>query len=105
MPLQAQAFDGVICNVAIPYTDESQVMREIGRILKRGARVFVLPWIRLFSTICIGRTEFPHALLRCAVSAQHMLLTADRKSPDPGFGVIRCIKRMVGCCTITDATA
>jgi len=36
MPLRAQAFDGLICNVAIPYTDESQVMQEIGRILKRG---------------------------------------------------------------------
>jgi SAM-dependent methyltransferase len=41
MPLRAQAFDGLICNVAIPYTDESQVMREIGRILKRGARGYL----------------------------------------------------------------
>jgi SAM-dependent methyltransferase len=38
MPLRAAAFDGLICNVAIPYTDESQVMQEIGRILKPGAR-------------------------------------------------------------------
>lgn len=41
MPLRAQAFDGLICNVAIPYTDESQVMQEIGRILKRGARGYL----------------------------------------------------------------
>jgi len=41
MPLQTQAFDGVICNVAIPYTDESRVMQEIGRILKRGARGYL----------------------------------------------------------------
>jgi SAM-dependent methyltransferase len=41
MPLRAQAFDGLICNVAIPYTDESQVMREIGRILKPGARGYL----------------------------------------------------------------
>ncbi len=41
MPLRAQAFDGLICNVAIPYTDESQVMQEIGRVLKRGARGYL----------------------------------------------------------------
>jgi SAM-dependent methyltransferase len=41
MPLRAQVFDGLICNVAIPYTDESQVMREIGRVLKRGARGYL----------------------------------------------------------------
>jgi SAM-dependent methyltransferase len=41
MPLRATAFDGLICNVAIPYTDESQVMREIGRILKPGARGYL----------------------------------------------------------------
>lgn len=38
MPLRTAAFDGVICTVAIPYTDESQVMREICRVLKPGAR-------------------------------------------------------------------
>lgn len=41
MPLRAQAFDGLICNVAIPYTNESQVMQEIGRILKRRARGYL----------------------------------------------------------------
>ena len=38
MPLRMAAFDGLICNVAVPYTDESLVMREISRILKPGAR-------------------------------------------------------------------
>ncbi len=41
MPLRAQAFDGLVCNVAIPYTDESRVIREIGRILKNGARGYL----------------------------------------------------------------
>lgn len=41
MPLRARAFDGLICNVAIPYTDESQVIQEIGRILKAGARGYM----------------------------------------------------------------
>ena len=41
MPMRAAAFDGLICTVAVPYTDESQVMREIGRILKPGATGFL----------------------------------------------------------------
>lgn len=41
MPLRTTVFDGLLCNVAIPYTDESQVMREIGRILKPGARGYL----------------------------------------------------------------
>jgi SAM-dependent methyltransferase len=38
MPFRAASFDGLICSVAIPYTDEARVMNEIGRILKPGAR-------------------------------------------------------------------
>lgn len=40
MPVRAAAFNGVICNVAIPYTDESRALREMGRILKPGAHGF-----------------------------------------------------------------
>jgi len=40
MPLRAKSFDGLICTVAVPYTDESLTMREIGRILKPGARAY-----------------------------------------------------------------
>jgi hypothetical protein len=40
MPLRTAVCDGVVCNVAIPYTDESRAMREIGRILKPGASGF-----------------------------------------------------------------
>lgn len=38
MPFRATSFDGLICTVAVPYTDEARVMGEIGRILKPGAR-------------------------------------------------------------------
>jgi SAM-dependent methyltransferase len=38
MPFHGASFDGLICTVAVPYTDESRVMSEIGRILKPGAR-------------------------------------------------------------------
>ena len=40
MPFRGASFDGLICTVAVPYTDEAQVMTEIGRILKPGARAF-----------------------------------------------------------------
>jgi SAM-dependent methyltransferase len=38
MPFRGASFDGLICTVAIPYTDEARVMGEIGRILRPGAR-------------------------------------------------------------------
>jgi SAM-dependent methyltransferase len=40
MPLRTASFGGLICTVAVPYTDESRVMQEIGRILKPGAHGF-----------------------------------------------------------------
>jgi len=40
MPLRTAVCDGVICTVAIPYTDESRAMHEISRILKPGAQGF-----------------------------------------------------------------
>lgn len=40
MPLRSAAFGGLICNVALPYTDEARVMREIGRVLKPSGRGF-----------------------------------------------------------------
>ncbi|HTS17292.1 MAG TPA: class I SAM-dependent methyltransferase [Verrucomicrobiae bacterium] len=41
MPICDEVCDGLISNVAIPYTDESQAMREVGRVLKSGARGYM----------------------------------------------------------------
>jgi SAM-dependent methyltransferase len=37
LPFGAAAFDGVICKVVIPYTDEARVLAEIARVLRPGA--------------------------------------------------------------------
>jgi hypothetical protein len=34
MPFRGQAFDGVVCKVVVPYTDEARVLVEIARLLK-----------------------------------------------------------------------
>ena len=36
MPFRAQSFEGVICKVVIPYTDEARALSEIGRLLMPG---------------------------------------------------------------------
>jgi ubiquinone/menaquinone biosynthesis C-methylase UbiE len=37
IPLKNGSCDGLVCKVVIPYTDEAVVIKEIGRVLKRGA--------------------------------------------------------------------
>ncbi len=36
MPIKAGSIDGLLCRVALPYTDEAPVLAEIGRVLKAG---------------------------------------------------------------------
>jgi SAM-dependent methyltransferase len=36
LPFASAAFDGVICKVVIPYTDEADAVKEIGRVLRPG---------------------------------------------------------------------
>jgi SAM-dependent methyltransferase len=36
LPLRAQTFDGVVCKVVVPYTDEARALSEVGRILRSG---------------------------------------------------------------------
>lgn len=42
LPFQDLTFDGIVCNVVLPYTDEHRVIREIGRILKSGGRGYIV---------------------------------------------------------------
>ncbi|MFQ5456252.1 MAG: class I SAM-dependent methyltransferase [Nitrospirota bacterium] len=39
LPFRNNSFDGIICKVVLPYTDEKKVMTEISRILRPGAKV------------------------------------------------------------------
>jgi SAM-dependent methyltransferase len=36
LPFETSAFDGVICKVVVPYTDEAAAVREIARVLRPG---------------------------------------------------------------------
>src|SRR5205085_6101666 len=36
LPLRSAAFDGVICKVVLPYTDEARTLSEISRVLRDG---------------------------------------------------------------------
>ncbi len=36
LPFASASFDGVVCEVVIPYTDEARAIAEIGRVLKPG---------------------------------------------------------------------
>lgn len=36
MPFRTQALDGVVCKVAVPYTNEASALSEIGRLLRLG---------------------------------------------------------------------
>lgn len=37
LPFRAGSFDGVVCKVVLPYTDEERVIAEIARVLRPGA--------------------------------------------------------------------
>lgn len=36
LPFQSASFDGVVCKVVVPYTDEARAVREIARVLRPG---------------------------------------------------------------------
>lgn len=36
LPFASKSFDGLMCKVVIPYTDEAKAIREIARVLRRG---------------------------------------------------------------------
>jgi SAM-dependent methyltransferase len=42
IPLASASVDGVICKVVVPYTDENEVISEIGRIMKPGAKCYLI---------------------------------------------------------------
>jgi len=42
LPFRRGAFDGVICKVALPYTDERSTVGEIGGVLRYGGTAFVV---------------------------------------------------------------
>jgi SAM-dependent methyltransferase len=41
LPFASRAFDGVVCKVVIPYTDEARAVAEIARVLRPGGVAFV----------------------------------------------------------------
>ena len=41
LPLRTECFDGVVCRVVIPYTDEALTVREIARVLKAGGVAYL----------------------------------------------------------------
>lgn len=42
LPFLPESFDGVICNVVLPYTDEGTTITEIGRVLRPGGTAYVV---------------------------------------------------------------
>lgn len=42
IPLKDSSFDGIICKVVLPLTLEDQVLREVGRLLKPGAKCYLI---------------------------------------------------------------
>ena len=42
LPFRLDSFDGVICKVMLPYTDERATIGEIGRVLRRGGIAYVV---------------------------------------------------------------
>jgi SAM-dependent methyltransferase len=42
IPIESGSLDGIICKVAISYTEEDKVIREIGRLLKPGAKCYLV---------------------------------------------------------------
>lgn len=42
LPLLSQSFDGVICKVVLPYTDQRATIGEIGRVLRPGGTAYVV---------------------------------------------------------------
>ena len=42
LPFQPQSFDGVICKVVLPYTDEDVAISEIGRVLKPEGTAYIV---------------------------------------------------------------
>jgi SAM-dependent methyltransferase len=42
IPIASGTLDGIICKVVLPYTCEDQVIREISRLLKPGARCYLI---------------------------------------------------------------
>jgi SAM-dependent methyltransferase len=36
LPFEGESFDGIVCKVVLPYTDEALAVAEISRVLKRG---------------------------------------------------------------------
>lgn len=55
IPLANASLDGIICKVVLPYTEEDRVIGEISRLLKPGARGYV---------ICHGAGYYLRYLLR-----------------------------------------
>jgi SAM-dependent methyltransferase len=55
IPIADASLDGIICKVVLPYTREDQVISEIGRLLKPGARCYL---------ICHGAGYYLKYLLR-----------------------------------------
>jgi SAM-dependent methyltransferase len=42
LPFPPESFDGVICKVVLPYTDERAVISEIGRVLRSGGTAYIV---------------------------------------------------------------
>ena len=42
LPFRTQSFDGVICKVVLPYTEERMVISEIGRVLRPGGTAYIV---------------------------------------------------------------
>src|SRR5204862_2557880 len=42
LPFLPESFDGVICKVVLPYTNERTTIGEIGRVLRRGGIAYVV---------------------------------------------------------------
>src|SRR5439155_8442178 len=42
LPFLSGSFDGVICKVVLPYTNERTTIGEIGRVLRRGGTAYVV---------------------------------------------------------------
>jgi SAM-dependent methyltransferase len=42
LPFRRQSFDGVICKVVLPYTDERTTISEIGRVLRPGGTAYIV---------------------------------------------------------------
>jgi ubiquinone/menaquinone biosynthesis C-methylase UbiE len=41
IPFKSSSFDGVICKVVLPYTDERKVLEEVGRVLRPGGKLIL----------------------------------------------------------------